>query len=143
MTRKPLAIFLLLLSACSTPPLSSSTPSASSDVASQLKIGASTTDQVQALAGPPSNRNVAANGDQTWTYLFNKIDQNPLNYVPGVGAFSIGMSTTGFENRTLTLTFRKNVLASCKFVAMTGQSGAIYGPNAGTAHSNTVEQACG
>lgn len=127
-----------LLAACTSNPGIQVSP----DAASQLKIGISTAAQVQSSIGSPTNRIVGPNGDETWTYLYNKADVNPAVFLPYVGFWAMTMSSTPYQNQTLTLTFRNQLLSSCKFVLISGTAAAMMGTS-GPAQSSTIERKCG
>jgi hypothetical protein len=76
--------------------------------------------------GRPTNRVTGANGDETWTYLYNKVDVNPATFLPVVGVFALTTSGTPYQNQTLTLTFRNQLLASCKFVLISGTAQSAW-----------------
>jgi len=136
------SLFLSLLpflAACSAPsPGIQVTPEAQSS----LKVGVSTVTQVQTNIGAPTTRMVGADGDETWFYMYNKNDINPAAFVPLVGSAVALMSQNEIDNEALTLTFRNQILTSCKFVMTSGTSAAMIG-NSGPTQASTVEKKCG
>jgi hypothetical protein len=133
-----LGLLFLALAGCSSSP--TSTP-INTEASSRLKIGISTTTEVESNLGTPLTRNVLANGDEAWAYQYTKTGANPIAFVPYLGAVDLFYGSHSSEGQTLNLTFQKKILTSCKFTAMSATTGPMV--SGMSTQTSTVEKKCG
>jgi outer membrane protein assembly factor BamE (lipoprotein component of BamABCDE complex) len=72
---------------------------------SQIQKGVSREADIQVLFGAPNGKSFTENGDEVWSYSYNKTQVNAATYVPVVGLFAGGAQS---DASVLTITFGKN-----------------------------------
>jgi hypothetical protein len=138
-----LIVFLmpLILGACQTV---ASGPQVSSDAVTQIQIGRTDKVAVEGLLGKPTMRNVGNNGEEVWTYSgYQSQSDGAERSALGTAAFGAGAVVGGFipivgplvaagasvaamdgaqgsyASKTLTITFRRNLVTACRLATMT------------------------
>ena len=76
----------------------------------QIHSGATTKQAVIGLLGPPFQRNIAPNGDETWGYTFSTGHAGALSAL-------VPLSDVSSSNRQVTITFHGDVVASCQYIS--------------------------
>lgn len=82
----------------------------SADNVPQIRSGVTTKQGVTDLIGPPFQRTVAANGDETWGYTFSTGHAGALSAL-------VPLSDVSSSNRQVTIIFHGNVVASCQYIS--------------------------
>ncbi|WP_150523428.1 outer membrane protein assembly factor BamE domain-containing protein [Roseibium sediminis] len=77
-------------------------------VAGKLTEGKTTRSQVQQMFGSPFETSFTDSGDEIWTYQFDKLQADAVNFVPIVNSF--GSSYSGKRKQLVVLFDRNNVV---------------------------------
>jgi outer membrane protein assembly factor BamE (lipoprotein component of BamABCDE complex) len=130
----------VLLTGCQT----ASGPQVSTNDVTQIQVGRTDKATIEGLLGKPTYRNVVRSGEETWIYSgYQTGGDAGGRAVAGVGAFTVGTVVGGFvpivgplvaagataaamngaqstsQTKTLTVIFKKNVVASCRLTTST------------------------
>ena len=110
--------------------------------AAQIQSGVSTKASVEQALGEPFRRDTGANGDETWTYVYNSTTVAPAAtaFIPFIGPMLPNSTNASADNRQVVITFHGNIVSSCHLRVATSHGTGQFAVAGG---ATAVAQAAG
>ena len=89
---------------------------------SNIKVGASTKQDVRELFGEPTKVTFISSGEEIWDYMYTRTDIRKTSFIPYVGLFLGGADT---KNNTLTIKFKDFIVKAVGIGKTTGAGGGL------------------
>ena len=82
--------------------------------ANQIRVGKTSKAAIEKNLGSPRNQETTANGEEVWTYEFNRSTSvfNPAGVL--LSTSILGETSSRSEYKLLTVSFRQNIVSKCK-----------------------------
>lgn len=113
--------------------------------ASQIRSGVSTKADVEQALGEPYQRNTAANGDETWTYVYNSTTVVPgaTAFIPFIGPMLPNSTNASADNRQVVIAFHGDLVSSCHLRVATSKTTGQFAMGGGVVAGTQAEGEAG